>query len=66
MEEYETGVLEVCEICKRKKFFKLIDGKPDNQAYMNWHIRSALPSQHPLYSHEHDYSPLTDTISPYA
>jgi len=66
VEEYEEGVLEVCEICKKKKFFKLIDGRPDNLSYMDYHIRNALPAQHPYYFHEHEFSPLTEIISPYA
>lgn len=65
VEEHDGGVLEVCEICKKRMFFKLIDGKPDNQNYMNYHIRSALPPQHPLYFHEHEFNPLTEIISPY-
>lgn len=59
-EEYEEGVLEVCEICHKRKFFKLIDGLLDNKAYMSWHIKSILPQQHPFYEHQHN-----NIISPY-
>jgi hypothetical protein len=55
--EYEDGVLENCEICHKCRFFKLIDGKPDNQAYMNSHIRNALPAKHPYYFHEFEFNP---------
>lgn len=54
VEEFDNGVLEVCEVCKLKKFFKLINGEVDNQAYMDWHMRSALPPQHPYYKHEYE------------
>jgi hypothetical protein len=57
VEEFPEGVLEVCEICKKTQFFKIIDGKVNNQAYMDWHIRSALPIQHPYYYHEFQYDP---------
>jgi len=55
VEEYETGVLEACEVCKKTRFFKLIDGKVDNQDYMSYHIRQALPDFHPYYHHEFNY-----------
>lgn len=65
-EESTTGVLEVCEICKLRHSFKVIDEKLNNADYMNWHIRNALPPQHPLYFHEHEYSPLTEIVSAHA
>jgi len=64
VEEYTDGVLEVCEICKTKKFFKILDGKVDNQYYMSYHIRQALPPFHELYEHEFNYEPF-NLISPY-
>jgi len=63
--EYESGVLEVCQICKKAVFFKLIDGKVNNLAYMDWHIRNALPQNHPLYYHEFHFEPLNELVSPY-
>lgn len=64
--EYDNGVLEVCEICKVKKFFKVIDDKLDNQDYMSWHFSNVLPSNHPFYYHENEYNPYSDYIlSPY-
>lgn len=62
--EYEDGVLEVCEICHLKKFFKVMDGKVDNQQYMSYHVRQALPSFHEYFDHEHNFEPLSIT-SPY-
>lgn len=64
--EYPQGVMEVCEICKKKKFFRLIEGKVDNANYMSWHIRLALPTFHPLY--EREFPKLEDNgiESPYA
>jgi len=65
--EYPEGVLENCEICHKSRFFKIIDDQVDNQHYMDWHIRSALPFNHPYYFHEHVYNPYSDLIpSPYA
>jgi len=65
-EEHEAGVMEVCRVCKLRKFFKLVDGLADNQEYMNWHIKSALPKEHPLFYHEYLYDPYNnDKISPY-
>jgi hypothetical protein len=64
--EYEDGVMEVCEICHKTQFFKLIDGKSDNLSYMNWHTRNALPPSHPLFYHEFMYDPFEPGIaSPY-
>lgn len=53
-EEYEDGVLEVCEICHQRKFFKLIDGQVNNKNYMSYHIKSILPPQHPFYERQHE------------
>lgn len=52
-EEYTEGILEVCLICRTKKFFRIIEGKVNNQTYMSYHIREALPSIHPLFSREY-------------
>ena len=52
-EEYEQGVKEVCEICGMSKFFRIIDGKVNNYDYMNYHIKQALPSFHPLYPRQY-------------
>lgn len=65
VEECADGVLEVCEVCKETQFFKILDGKVNNQSYMDWHIRSALPPSHPYYFHEFEYHPF-NLISPYA
>lgn len=66
-EEYEQGVLEVCEICGMKKFFRLIEGKLNNAEYMSYHLRQSLPDFHPYYYHERGYDPLSSLVlSPYA
>ena len=65
-EEHPDWVLEVCEICKMKKVFRVIDGNLNNHAYMDYHIRLILPQFHPFYYHERGYDPLTNLIqSPY-
>jgi hypothetical protein len=68
VEEYPDGVLELCEVCQKTKFFKLIDGKVDNLAYMDYHIRNAIPPFHPLFEHEYLYDLFAEEpiISPYA
>lgn len=66
-EEYPQGVLEVCELCGKSAFFRIIDGKVNNAHYMSYHIRQALPSWDEYYYHEYQYFPLDDKIiSPYA
>jgi hypothetical protein len=64
VEEYSEGVKEVCMICGKTKFFKIIDGKVDNFNYMAYHYRQALPPYHPYYYHEREYNPFNVT-SPY-
>ncbi len=64
--EYPQGVLEVCEICHKRMFFKIIDDKVDNQNYMSYHIHNALPPFHPMYERD-NADPLDASIkSPYA
>jgi hypothetical protein len=53
VEEFDNGVLEICPICFKRKFFKLIENKVDNQFYMSYHIKSILPPQHPFYERQH-------------
>lgn len=62
-EQYEKGVLEVCEICFMRKFFKILDGKLDNQEYMSYHLKQALPPFHPFYPRQQLEEGI---ISPYA
>lgn len=50
-EQSESGVLEVCTICYKRKFFKLLDGKLNNYHYMSSHIKQALPPFHQAYEH---------------
>lgn len=65
-EQYEQGVMEVCEICGKSMFFRIIDGKVNNAQYMSYHLRQALPRDDEYYYHEYEYNPLTDSIiSPY-
>ncbi len=64
-QEWSDGVLEVCEICKCKQFFKVIDDKLNNADYMSYHFRNVLPPNHPFFYHENNYEPLTEIVSPY-
>lgn len=54
VEEYPEGIKEVCEICGMSKFFRIIDGKVNNFAYMQYHYRQAIPWFHPYYKHEYN------------
>ncbi len=54
-EELPTGVKEVCQICKKQIFTKIIDDKVNNLSYMDSHIRLSLPKIHPYYFHEHEF-----------
>lgn len=53
-EQYFEGVMEVCSICGKSKFFRLIDGKLNNYEYMSYHFRQVLPSFHPYYQREYE------------
>ena len=53
-EEYEEGVLEVCEVCHLRKFFKILDDKIDNEEYMSWHLKQVMPPDHPMYERQHE------------
>lgn len=56
VEEHPDYVVEICQICRMRKVFKIIDGQLDNQGYMDWHQHSILPPEHPYYGHEHEIS----------
>lgn len=53
IEQYQDGVLEVCKICRKKKFFRAVAGRPDNNVYIAYHNRQLLPRNHPLYEREY-------------
>lgn len=61
--EYPEGVKEVCSICGKSKFFRVIEGKLNNLTYMNYHIKQSLPAFHPYFSRQQLEEGL---ISPYA
>ena len=54
-EHYSEGVVEMCEICKNRKFFRVVDGRVNNVEYLGSHARQALLPQHPLFYHEYKY-----------
>jgi hypothetical protein len=55
-EEYPEGVKEVCNICGLSKFFRIIDGKVNNQEYMSYHIKQSLPPFHPIYARQYEHN----------
>lgn len=62
-ETYPDGVLEVCEICHMRKFFKVTDdGRVDNVSYMSYHLKQGLHPSHPFYPRQQLEDGL---ISPY-
>lgn len=53
VQEFPEGILEMCEICKDRKFFKLVNGQTDNLKYISYHIRQALPPTHKQFIKEY-------------
>lgn len=51
--EWSDGVEEVCEICKDQQFYKIVDGRIDNIAYLEHHERDILTPDMPIYFHEY-------------
>ena len=45
-------VEEGCLICRKKVYFKIIEGRIDNLNYAKCHIRQGLPKNHRLFYHE--------------
>ena len=46
-------VEEVCKICGKRVYYRIVDGRIDNLKYLRDHIRQALPRHHRLYYHEY-------------
>lgn len=51
--QFEEGVIECCEICGQQEFFKVVDGRVDNNHYLAFHARQALLPQDPRFTHEY-------------
>lgn len=49
----ENGVLERCEICRKKVSFRIIDGRIDNKNYLSYHFRNGLQKDHRKFRHEY-------------
>lgn len=49
----EKGSHEICERCFEEAFFPMINGQTDNLHYLDYHLRSALTPNHPLYYAEY-------------
>jgi hypothetical protein len=47
--ESPEGVTEMCKLCTNTVFFP---ANCDNLTYLSYHLREALPTDHPLYWHE--------------
>lgn len=50
---FAEGVVEICDICGQKEFFKIVNDRVDNINYLAYHARQALPPQNPLFIHEY-------------
>lgn len=50
---WEQGVEEVCLICKKRIFTKVVDGRIDNFEYLEHHKRDVLFPQHNYFAHEY-------------
>lgn len=47
-------VQEVCDICGDEQFFGIMpDGGSDNMTYLSYHLREALPRNHPQSKFEY-------------
>ena len=46
-------VEETCEICGKQAYFKIVNGKSNNDVYLAYHIRQVLFPLHPLYYREY-------------
>lgn len=55
-DQIQEMTIEVCERCGNKQFFKFINGRTDNLHYLSYHLRSALPKQHPQFKKEYEES----------
>jgi hypothetical protein len=53
--EFENGCEEKCDRCNIIIFFPIHNGQIDNENYLDYHMRSALPPYHPLFFHEYQY-----------
>lgn len=54
--EYPEGVQERCEICGKKVFFRVINGKSNNTDYISYHMRQCLVPQHRAWKREYPNS----------
>lgn len=50
IENTSEGVIEMCKLCTKTVFFPT---NCDNLTYLSYHLREALPQDHPLYLHEY-------------
>lgn len=48
------GVLEQCEICHKRKFFKMVQGRTNNMEYIAYHNRQCLPREHNNFKREYN------------
>lgn len=56
VEGNEHGVNEACSRCGKNVFFKVMEGRADNQEYLKYHTRQALTPEHPSFYREYFYS----------
>jgi len=49
------GVLERCDKCHKKVFFKVIGGRVNNRKYISHHERQALNPAHRLFRKEYPH-----------
>ena len=49
---HSEGVLEMCIRCKKRVFFKTINGRIDNWNYIKYHNKQLLPKNHQYFNHE--------------
>lgn len=55
VDQNHDGVHEVCRRCNNQKFFRTAYEKVDNDEYLAYHVKQALPPEHPSFYREFFY-----------
>lgn len=50
---HPSGTLEQCLRCRKRMFWKEINGRIENYKYIQYHNRDLLPKIHPYYLKEY-------------
>jgi hypothetical protein len=56
-------VEETCTLCGKQTYFKIVNGKSNNDIYLANHIRQVLFPQHPMFLREFPHYKLKKATS---